>query len=132
MARQHSQMSDAELDAAFAAAMRTGTPPRQTESQFRAQVVKLAEQLGLRVYWIPSMARSNIGRVAKTARGWPDLTLAGPNGVLFRELKAQDGETSAEQDDWLWLLRHGGLNADVWRRSDWQSGRIRTELQEIA
>lgn len=141
-------MTDAELDAAFAAAMTSSTrPPRSKprppaarrraqpagpELEFQRQVVAAAEQLGLRVFWIPSMARTNIGRVARTARGWPDLVIAGERGVLFRELKTEDGSTAAEQDMWLWLLHHAGLDAAVWRPADWHAGLIRRQLEAIA
>jgi hypothetical protein len=148
-------MSAAELDAAFEAALHgpdalrpdpasaAGSPamrrvtarrgrPAASEREFQADVVGLAEGLGLRVFWVPSMARTNIGRVAATARGWPDLVIAGRQGVLLRELKYGTGTTSAEQDMWLWLLHHAGLDAAVWREPDWASGRIESQLRAIA
>ena len=76
-------------------------------------------------------------RPARTAHGWrtavqgdsgyPDLTIAGPRGVLHRECKSAKGKVTPEQTDWLEVL--GG---DVWRPCDWTSGRIEAELRLIA
>jgi len=106
----------------------------ENEKEFQALIVKLAEELGLRVFWIPQAARSGIGRTAKTARGWPDLTIGSPRTgrVLHRECKTEYGETSAEQDMWIWMLWKDGRDVAIWRPEDWESGRIRAELETIA
>lgn len=63
-------------------------------------------------------------------RGFPDLVLAHPvHGTLFRELKAQQGLVAPDQVAWLEALTNGGADADVWRPSDWTSGRIERALR---
>ena len=71
--------------------------------------------------------------------GVPDLIIASSNGVLFAELKGPAGETSADQDLWLWVLHeiirkhiHGPLGYAVWRPKDWDSGLIQYRLQTLA
>ena len=102
------------------------------EKEFQAKVIKLAEQLGLWVFWIPRSARTGIGRSAKTARGWPDLTIGSlrTGRMLYRECKSEYGDTSAEQDAWLWMLHQNG-DAGIWQPSDWESGKIRAELEAL-
>jgi hypothetical protein len=64
--------------------------------------------------------------------GWPDLHLTGIGGVLYRELKAEDGRLTAEQQRYLDALRVAGCDADVWRPADLRSGRIAREIAAIA
>lgn len=67
-----------------------------------------------------------------TGKGWPDLTVVGPGGALFRELK-RDGEyPKPEQRRWLAELTTARLDAGVWKTADWESGRIERELKAIA
>lgn len=124
------RFTGAEADAAFAAAM-AGTG-RIMENELQAAVLAQCARLRLRVFWIPRPARSGIGRTAKTARGWPDLVIAGNGGVIFRECKSADEETSSEQDAWGWLLNNGGCDWAIWRPADWESGRIQAELAALA
>lgn len=67
----------------------------------------------------------------KGDKGFPDLVLAGTRGVLYRELKAERGRLSEEQNTWIARLRRTGADAAVWRPSDLASGRVQRELQEI-
>lgn len=64
-------------------------------------------------------------------KGYPDLTLVGPGGVLFRELKSAKGTCSPEQGTWLASLIAAGVDAAVWRPDDLKSGRIERELRAI-
>jgi hypothetical protein len=68
----------------------------------------------------------------KSPEGFPDLVITGPRGTVFRELKDQDGTLTPEQRAWLADLRESGEDAQVWRPSDWRSGRIERELRTIA
>jgi len=67
----------------------------------------------------------------RASRGFPDWVIAGPGGVLFRELKNQSEEPSDEQQEWLAVLTWGGADAAVWRPSDVLSGRVARELQTL-
>lgn len=70
--------------------------------------------------------------VSGDGKGWPDLVLVGPRGVLFRELKSRAGRPSVEQEAWLVALDRAGLSADVWRPTDLRSGRILAELRAVS
>jgi hypothetical protein len=69
---------------------------------------------------------------AKRAReGFPDWTITGPGGLIFRELKRQGEEPTPAQQAWLDTLA-AWADADVWYPSDLLSGRIARELAAIA
>ncbi len=66
----------------------------------------------------------------RSERGFPDLVVVGPHGVIFRELKAFSGRLTADQRRWLDRLTEAGANAGVWRPDDWPD-RILTSLAGI-
>lgn len=68
----------------------------------------------------------------RSTPGWPDLAICGERGFIVRELKSGTGTTTAAQDNWGWHLRNAGVDWDVWRPADLQSGRILAELRKIA
>jgi hypothetical protein len=80
-------------------------------------------------------AQSQTGRwltaVQGDGKGYPDLTLVGKGGVLFRELKAAKGVLKPEQRLWLAALEEAGADAGVWRPVDLQSGRIEAEIRVV-
>lgn len=102
-----------------------------TETQLQTCVMDLARLHGLRIHHC---------RPARTANGWatpisgnkgfPDLVIVGPAGVLFRELKAANGKLSPEQTTWLDMLDLAGADAGVWRPVDWPD-RITVELRTV-
>src|SRR6185437_6320236 len=89
-----------------------------------ARIRRLCEDLGLLRYHTHDSRRS--------PAGYPDLTIVGPRGVLFRELKTQRGKISAEQQRWLDALTAAGQNAAVWRPASLLSGAIAAELTAIS
>jgi hypothetical protein len=62
--------------------------------------------------------------------GFPDLTVVGAHGVLFRELKSERGRVTADQRRWLDALAAAGADVVVWRPCDWPQ-RIHAELESI-
>ncbi len=91
------------------------------EKDWQRVVLALAKQGG----WIwhhelPSQRAS--GRWSTHASGepgFPDLVLIHQSGqVLFVELKAPKGRTTAHQEMWLKLLKDAGCEVHVWRPSD--------------
>lgn len=87
-----------------------------TERQFQAMVLKLAAAFGYRPYHTHDSRRSQ--------PGFPDLVLVKQGRpVIFAELKTDRGQTRAEQDVWLELLRSTGARVFLWRPA---------QLQEIA
>ena len=98
------------------------TPPRSLpapdEAAWQAQVIALAHLFGWRVaHFRP--ARTVHGwrtPVAADGAGFPDLVLVGPR-VIFAELKSQRGRVSAAQRAWLDALSEAGVEAYLWRPS---------------
>lgn len=101
----------------------------ETEDGFTAAVLQLAKLRGWRsAHFRP--ARTATGwrtAVAGDGKGFPDLVLI-RNGVLVvAELKTDRGQTSPEQDDWLGAFQAAGIEATVWRPSDWETIKKRLE-----
>lgn len=92
-------------------ALRSTQLRRQSESQFQAAVILLAEVCGWKVYHTHDSRRSN--------KGFPDLVLVRER-TIYRELKTETGKLTPEQRDWLLALRQAGDDADMWRPRDWQ------------
>jgi hypothetical protein len=67
----------------------------------------------------------------RSPAGWVDEVIAGPRGVLFRELKTETGKPTPAQGRCIELLFHAGLDVAVWRPSDLLSGRIDGELAAL-
>lgn len=104
-----------------------------SEDDLLAAVLDLASTLGIRTaHFRPAKTEQGWRTpVSGDGKGWPDLVLAGPAGVLFRELKSARGVPSEEQRLWLGALRAAGQDAGLWRPTDWRSGRILEELRAI-
>jgi hypothetical protein len=67
-----------------------------------------------------------------STKGFPDLVLAGEHGLAFTELKSEDGETSAEQDLWIWILACSGHPVHLLRPMDLDNGVVDELLRSIA
>lgn len=100
-----------------------------SEAELLSEIVKLCQQLGLLYHHCTSSTR------CRGPAGFPDLVIVGRLGVFVAELKSDDGETSAEQDLWLWTLNAAGETArrpgQLWRPADLDSGYIRRALEAI-
>lgn len=84
-----------------------------TEKAFQEQVLDLARLSGWRCYHTHDSRRS--------APGFPDLVLCRPPVIVFAELKTEVGKTRPEQREWLAALGGcGGVEARLWRPSDWK------------
>lgn len=98
-----------------------------TEAALLRDVTAVAGELGLLWHHCPR------AHLCSGPRGFLDLLIAGPGGLVLAELKSADGETSAGQDLWIWTLERGGqVTVCVWRRADLVSGRIRRQLEAVA
>lgn len=106
-----------------------------SENDLLAAVIAMAQVLGLKAaHFRTAQARSGnwITAVQGDGTGYPDLTIAGPGGMLFRELKSARGVLAPEQQGWITALTIAGQDAGVWKPADLQSGRIEHELRKLA
>ena len=94
---------------------------QQTENEFMADVREACTFHKVLVYHTHRSDRSD--------PGYPDLTIVGAKGVLFRELKTATGKVSEDQVEWIDRLTRCGADADVWRPADMQ--RIHRELRAL-
>jgi hypothetical protein len=94
-----------------------------TERSFQASVIELCKLFGIAYYHTYDSRRS--------AKGWPDLAICGKRGFIARELKAERGTVTPDQEEWGALLTQAGVSWDVWRPEDLRSGRIEAELRAI-
>ena len=96
-----------------------------SEAQLQKAVLELARVLGYRVYHVTNVHRR---LRAHSSVGFPDLVLSNTRRTLIRELKTEKGRLSQDQKEWLSVLESSGVDAGVWRPSDWLEGRIETTL----
>jgi len=94
-----------------------------TEAQFQRRVTDLCDWLGLRWFHSGDSRRDSCA-------GYPDLTIVGPCGTLFAELKTQRGRVTPEQAAWLDALTDAGQRIRVWRPSDWDE--VEATLKALA
>jgi hypothetical protein len=99
-----------------------------TETELAAYVAGQAAKRGLLAYHLDAARR----RSNPSSKGFPDWVIAGPGGVLFRELKTQAGTLSDQQNLWLDILCAGGADARVWRPEDVNAGLVEAQLDAIA
>lgn len=108
-----------------------------TEAELTAEVEKLCGELGLLFHHCPD------GRGCHGQRGFPDLIVVGVGGLALLELKSADGETSADQDRWLYTAYRAGsypgedeygrmIDVRLMRPADLESGAIRRLLELLA
>lgn len=98
-----------------------------SEDALEAGMRSILKDLGLRLAYHPWKLHA---KRAKT--GFPDWTIVGIGGLMFRELKRQREKPTRAQQEWLDALTAAGANADVWRPSDLLSGRVARELAALA
>jgi hypothetical protein len=65
-------------------------------------------------------------------RGFPDLTIWGRGGIIFRELKGTKGKMTVAQLEIVLSLRAAGQDAAVWWPEDYHLGLIAAELDRVA
>jgi len=92
-----------------------------TESALFHDITKLAGVLGWKHYHTWNSIKSD--------PGFPDLVLVRPPRLLFVELKAEGGKLTEAQEDWMRILAGCNQEWQVWRPSDWLSGRIEKVLK---
>jgi hypothetical protein len=103
-----------------------------SEAELNKQIRALCDRLGLYAFGITTHRIPGASPRTGSSRGYPDWTIAGPGGILFREAKSEDGRRSMAQVQWGRQLERAGGDYAVWRPADLQSGRIEQELLAVA
>jgi hypothetical protein len=104
------------------------TDPRawsMTEDQLMEEIRALCSDLRLHVFHVRDSRRS-------WGPGFPDLVIAGPGGILFREAKNARNSLSPEQRQWGSVLTRAGADWSTWRPRDLLDGTIGRQLARIA
>jgi hypothetical protein len=96
------------------------------EAELQEEVRAMCRSLGLIIQHVENSLQ---GRV--WVRGWPDLEIIG-EAILYRELKRQDQDPTADQRLIGRAIRRGGGDWDVWRPSDLLDGTIARQLTAIS
>lgn len=98
--------------------------PNWRERDFRRALLKECANSGLIVNYHKVDSYSPV-------RGWPDLEIVGPKGIIYRELKTMTGDLSTEQRYVGWKVGHAGGHWSIWRPADYASGVVYEELKRI-
>ena len=96
-----------------------------TEAELMEHIRALVAGLGLHAFHAADSRRS-------WGRGYPDLTIVGRGGCIWRECKTEHGGLSPEQRQWGDTLKHAGQNWRTWRPRDLLDGSIGRELTGLA
>lgn len=91
-------------------------------AELQARVIARCKELDL--WWC-------VADPVRSRAGWPDLVIAGNGGMLFAELKSEDGRRSLAQVQFSDLLI-GLAEYELWRPEDWENGTIKGLLERIA
>jgi hypothetical protein len=86
-----------------------------SERLFQDKVEQIAKMNGWLIFHAsPHMVRPGVWR--SDGKGFPDLCLCHPSrGLIFAELKSQEGRLSHEQKLWAEALLNAGVEHYVWR-----------------
>lgn len=93
-----------------------------TEAQLQQRITDYCDLLRLRWHHETDSRRSKAG--------YPDLSICGPGGFLFAEIKTDAGRLRPEQTAWLDDLERAGIEAHCWRPMDWPH--IEATLRRLA
>jgi len=86
-----------------------------SERLFQDKVEQIAKMNGWLIFHAsPHLVRPGVWR--SDGKGFPDLCLCHPSrGLIFAELKSQEGRLSHEQKLWAEALLNAGVEHYVWR-----------------
>ena len=90
--------------------------PQIGERAFQQHILQVAKLNRLDVFCVMDTRTPAV----RTYRGWPDLVVFMPTGLVFAELKKEKGRTSAYQKQCLSWLHSRGYTACLWRPSMWR------------
>lgn len=97
-----------------------------TENELQNEVIKLLNARP-ELVWI----HVPDSRKLQGTKGFPDLLIVGPHGILWRELKSRVGKLRSDQVRWKYLLQANRANYAIWTEWDLLSGGIGLALDRI-
>jgi hypothetical protein len=103
-----------------------------SEKELNAEIRALCNRLGLHAFSMTTHRIPGASARNGSSMGYPDWTIAGPRGILFREAKSGEGRRSMAQVNWGKAIERAAGNYAVWRPDDLHSGLIARELEAIA
>lgn len=105
-----------------------------TESELMASVLHLAKVQGVLAHHCrPARLADGSWRTPiQGTKGFPDVVLCGPGGLVVAELKNDVLAPTPEQMHWLGTLEAAGADARLWRPEAWHSGEIAEVLARLA
>jgi hypothetical protein len=103
------------------------------EAEFQARVIGLCAGRDL---WPVVVNPERFSQRTADNKGYPDLMIIGPGGVLFRELKTEAGMRPGaglrpDQTTWRYRLTAAGQDWAIWTPKDLATGLIESELHDL-
>lgn len=105
-----------------------------TEDELVKKIIKLALKHDALVHHCPDSRR------CQGSKGFPDLVITGPGGVIFAECKSQTGDEDPDQQNWSWSLSSTAVHLSarkishvyyLWRPENLESGEIEMLIRMI-
>jgi hypothetical protein len=98
-------------------------PWKMSEAELQAEIIERCQGRDL---WVVRIAPERIAQRIADNKGFPDLQLIGPRGVLYRELKTCRGghRLRSAQTAWKHRLQASGQFWDIWTPRELESGHI--------
>jgi hypothetical protein len=112
----------------------TAKAPGILEKELQANILALCKQLRLRTAHFPPLLAPDgrwVTPLQGDAKGFTDLVIVGPGGVIFAEIKTNTGRVAPDQRAWHVDLEAAGALVRVWRTRHWRDGTIARELQAL-
>lgn len=99
------------------------SPWQMSEAELLAEILRRCEG---RDIWPVRVAPERIQQRIAENRGFPDLVIYGPGGVIHCELKTCKGRERVRpaQTVWKYRVQSSGGNHDFWTPADLSSGHI--------
>jgi hypothetical protein len=104
---------------------------KMTEAQLNKEIRALCTSLGLYAFSATTWRIPGASAREGSSRGFPDWTIVGGGGFLFREAKSADGRRSMAQIRWGKKITQAGGDYAVWRPADWDNGTVTRELEAL-
>lgn len=106
---------------------------QQPEMIFQNQVIAMTHDRNL---WVAVLNPAHFNQRIAGNKGFPDLEIMGPGGVLYRELKTMNGMGPGgglrpDQLVWRDRLLAAGQDYEIWTPRDLETGRIEQQLAAI-